>query len=274
MPAIIDSIYRYPVKGLSGEFMERAEFAVDQGLPGDRQFALARAGTRFEPDEPHWQPKTSFLMLMHDERLAALTTSYREADGTLTICRDGRKVVQAKLTTPIGRGVVEEFFCAYLRDQISGRPKLVTAPQQRMFSDHSEPLVSLINLASVRDLERVVGKTIDPLRFRANVHVDGIPPWSELHWPGAEIALGEARLLVTETIKRCAAVNVRPGRGVRDMNIPQALRQGFGHVDCGVYARVIAPGNIAVGDTVEIAGPAGQPAGWPDSQPDNQPDNQ
>jgi uncharacterized protein len=252
MPATIASIYRYPVKGLSGERLDRVELAIDQGLPGDRQFALARAGTPLDTEETHWQPKTSFLMLMRDERLAALTTSYREADGTLTICRDGRKVVQAKLTTPIGRGVVEEFFSAYLRDQISGRPKLVTAAQQRMFSDHSEPLVSLVNLASLRDLERVVGETIDPLRFRANVYVDGAPPWSELHWPGAEIAIGDARLVVTEKIQRCAATNVRPGRGIRDMNIPKALQQGFGHADCGVYARVIAMGRIAVGDTVEV----------------------
>lgn len=258
MPATIASIYRYPVKGLSGERLDRVELAIDQGLPGDRQFALARAGTPLDTEETHWQPKTSFLMLMRDERLAALTTSYREADGTLTICRDGRKVVQAKLTTPIGRGVVEEFFSAYLRDQISGRPKLVTAAQQRMFSDHSEPLVSLVNLASLRDLERVVGETIDPLRFRANVYVDGAPPWSELHWPGAEIASGDARLVVTEKIQRCAATNVRPGRGIRDMNIPKALQQGFGHADCGVYARVIAMGRIAVGDTVEVWDPAGQ----------------
>jgi uncharacterized protein len=274
MSATIASIYRYPVKGLSGEPLERTELAAHQGLRGDRQFALARAGTRFENDEIHWQPKNSFLMLMRDERLAALATSYRDADGTLTICRDGRKVVQAKLNTPIGRGVVEEFFSAYLREQISGRPRMVTAPQQKMLSDHSEPLVSLVNLASVRDLERVVGDTIDPLRFRANLYVDGVPPWSELQWPGTEITIGDARLVVTETIECCAAANVRPGRGIRDMNIPKALQRGFGHVDCGVYARVIAPGTIAVGDSIGIAHSEDRPEDQPEDQPNGQPENQ
>jgi uncharacterized protein len=270
MPATIASIYRYPVKGLSGESLDRTELIVDQGLYGDRQFALARAGTRFETNGVHWQPKTSFLMLMHDERLAALTTLYRDADGTLTICRDGRKVVQAKLTTPIGRGVVEEFFSAYLRDQISGRPRVVTAPPRKMFSDHSKPWVSLINLASVRDLERVVGEAIDPLRFRANVYVDGAPPWSELHWPGAKITIGDARLVVTETIACDAATNVRPGRGIRDMNIPNALQQGFGHTACGVYAQVIRAGTIAVGDAVEVSDPAVQTGNQRTDQPDDQ----
>jgi uncharacterized protein len=253
MPVTVARIYRYPVKGLSGESLDRTELSIRQGLRGDRRFALARAGTRFETGEPHWLPKTSFLTQMQDERLAALTTSYREADGTLTICRDGRRVVQAKLTTPVGRGVVEEFFSAYLREQISGRPKLVMAPEQQMFSDQSEPLVSLINLASVRDLERVVGEAIDPLRFRANIYVNGTPPWSERDWQGAEVAIGGARLVVTENIRRCSATNVRPGRGVRDMNIPIALQQGFGHTECGVYARVISAGVVAVGDAVTVS---------------------
>ena len=252
MPVTVAQIYRYPVKGLSGEPLDRTELSVGQALRGDRRFALARAGTRFETGEPHWLPKTSFLTQMQDERLAALTTSYCEADGILTICRDGRRVVQATLTTPVGRGVVEEFFSAYLREQISGRPKLVMAPEREMFSDHSEPLVSLINLASVRDLERVVGKAVDPLRFRANIYVDGAPPWSERDWRGAEVAIGDARLVVTESIRRCSNTNVRPGHGVRDMNIPKALQRGFGHTECGVYARVILAGIIAVGDAVTV----------------------
>jgi uncharacterized protein YcbX len=252
MSITIAHIYRYPVKGLSGEALERTELSIGQGLPSDRRFALARAGTRFETSEPHWLPKTSFLTLMQNERLAALTTSYCETDGTLTICRDGRRVVQARLTTPVGRSVIEEFFSAYLHEEISGRPKLVMAPEGEMFSDHSEPLVSLINLGSVRDLERVVGETIDPLRFRANIYVDGAPPWSERGWQGAEVAIGGARLVVTETIGRCAATNVHPGEGVRDMNIPMALKQGFGHTECGVYARVISAGMVAVGDAVTM----------------------
>jgi uncharacterized protein YcbX len=253
MPVTVAHIYRYPVKGLSGEPLDRIELSIRQGLRGDRRFALARAGTRFEAGEPHWLPKTSFLTLMQDERLAALTTSYCEADGTLTVCRDGRQVVRAKITTPVGRGVVEEFFSAYRHEEISGRPKLVMAPEGEMFSDHSEPLVSLINLASVQDLERVVGETIDPLRFRANIYIYGAAPCSEREWPGAEVAIGSARLVVTENIRRCSATNVHPERGVRDMNIPMALQQGFGHTECGVYAQVISAGAVAVGDAITVS---------------------
>ena len=37
----------------------------------------------------------------------------------------------------------------------------------------------------------------------------------------------------------------------RDLPIPKTLLQTFGHADCGLYAEVIADGEIAVGDAVE-----------------------
>ena len=47
--------------------------------------------------------------------------------------------------------------------------------------------------------------------------------------------------------------NVDPSTGIRDLHIPGTLQKTFEHGDCGVYAEVIAPGEIAVGDTVEAA---------------------
>ena len=37
---------------------------------------------------------------------------------------------------------------------------------------------------------------------------------------------------------------------MRDMNIAKTLMQCFDHVDCGVYAEVIASGEIALGDCI------------------------
>ena len=49
---------------------------------------------------------------------------------------------------------------------------------------------------------------------------------------------------------RCAATEVDPDTGIRDLAVPQALMDNFGHVDCGVYAEVVEAGPIAVGDLV------------------------
>ena len=54
-------------------------------------------------------------------------------------------------------------------------------------------------------------------------------------------------------IDRCAATNVNPASGDVDMNIPLSLRKGFGHIDCGVHAKVIMGGTIRPGDSIELA---------------------
>jgi uncharacterized protein YcbX len=65
-----------------------------------------------------------------------------------------------------------------------------------------------------------------------------------------EIAIGGARLKVTKRTLRCPATEVDPDTGVRDLTIPKTLMQTYGHADCGVYAQVIAGGEVAVGDAI------------------------
>jgi hypothetical protein len=191
-------------------------------------------------------------MLMRNARLASLETDFDDADGTLRLSRGGKEVARGKITTPVGRALIEDFFKAYMEGEIAGRPKLVEAPFGHMFSDHKNKVLSVISLATIRDLERVTGQPIDPLRFRANLYIDGAPPWAEFRWISEDIEIGDVHLRITEKIDRCAATTVNPATGKRDINIPKALQQGFGHIDCGVFAAVTIGGPIAVGDALQL----------------------
>ncbi len=244
-------IRRCPVKGLNAEDLDCVTLEPGAGLPGDRRFALAHGSSAIDPMAPKWMPKNAFHMLMNDPRLAALDTDFDEAEGMLTIRRNGRQVARGRITENIGRRMVEEFFGAFLGEATRGMPHLVQAPAGEAFADCREPFISVINLASVRDLERVVKEPVDPRRFRANLYLDGVPAWAERAWVGNEIAIGAARLKVVEDIGRCAATNVDPSMGVRDMNIPRTLMAGFRHADMGVYATVKMGGIVAVGDPVK-----------------------
>jgi len=96
----------------------------------------------------------------------------------------------------------------------------------------------------------MVGQPVHPLRFRANLYVEGWPPWHEFDLLDRTLAIGEARLRVVKRITRCAAVDVDPDTAARDLAIPQALMRRLGHNECGIYAEVIAGGTIAAGDAI------------------------
>ncbi len=249
MTITVAEICRYPVKGLNAERLERVALSPGEGLPHDRRFAIAHGSTAFDLQAPEWRPKTQFLMLMRDEKLAQLRVTFDAASGDLAISRAGKQVVHAKATEPLGRALIEQFVAGFMGAAVRGAPKLLEAPGH-MFSNVREKCVSLINLASVRDLERVVRGAVDPARFRANIYLEGAPAWAESGWLGKEIELGGARLRVIRPTQRCAATNVDPETAARDMNIPRALKRGFGHVDMGVYAEVVTGGEVAMGDRI------------------------
>ena len=60
MTATVIAIYRYPVKGLSAEEMDRVALVPGECLPHDRRFAVALGSTRFDPQHPEWLPKNPF----------------------------------------------------------------------------------------------------------------------------------------------------------------------------------------------------------------------
>ena len=99
------------------------------------------------------------------------------------------------------------------------------------------------------------GVAVHPLRFRANLYVKGWPAWSELDLVGRTLAVGQARLQVGKRIVRCPATNVDPEPAKRDLEIPPTLSRHLGHMDCGIYAEVIADGDIGVGDAVAVEEP-------------------
>lgn len=245
----VRGLYRYPVKGLSPEALERMPVRAGQTAPFDRAYAIENGPGRFDPEHPAHLPKINFLMLMRNERLATLQTKFDDATETLTIMRAGKQVARGDLRTPLGRKMIEQFMAAYMQEDLRGPPRVVSAPGHS-FSDVAAKCLHIVSLASLRELERVVGRPVDPIRFRPNVVVDGLQPWAEFAWGGKPLQLGPVRLEFIKRTERCAATNVDPATGARDMAIPLALQRAFGHTDFGIYARVLADGEIAVDDPV------------------------
>ena len=249
MSATIRSIYRYPVKGLSPESLPGVRLEPGRTLPADRMYAIENGPSGFDAAAPAYFPKTQFLMLMRNERLATLDTRYEDEAHTLVIRGAGRELARGDLSTKEGRLAIEAFFRRFMPADLRGPPKVLHA-EDHSFSDVAAKVVSIINLASVAAIETVVGVPVHPLRFRANLYVEGWPAWHEFSLLGQELAIGDARLKVVKRIVRCAATNVDPDTGSRDLAIPATLMKTFDHADCGIYAQVIAAGDISVGDMI------------------------
>ena len=247
----IEYLYRYPVKGLSAEALETAEVQEGHAIPWDRAFALAQGDVAFDPANPAWLPKQNFMCGQANARTALLQCLFEPRSGRLNITGSTGSGVSANALTPEGREELGRFLADYLGPEARGTPRFLHVPGH-VFCDSRLPVISLINLASLRDLELRVGARRHRRRFRANVWFTGTPAWSEFGWIGRELQLGGAVLRVLKRIPRCAATEVNPLTGERDANPVKELRDHFGHGDLGVYAEVIEGGRFAVGDGIEL----------------------
>ncbi|AEI04222.1 MOSC domain protein [Afipia carboxidovorans OM5] len=247
----VAGLYRYPVKGLSAEALPGTTLLPGQTVPCDRRYAIENGPIGFDPEHPRHFPKLHFLMLMRHERLATLQTRFDDATDELSIVYNSREAARGNLETAQGRAAIEDFFAENFTRELRGPPKILSGPNHS-FSDAPNKVVSIVNLASVAAVEEALGAPLDPMRLRANVYVQGWPAWCERGTAGCEFMIGETRLRIERDIVRCAAVNVDLVTAERDLDVPATMQRTLGHQHCGVYAEVIAGGDITPGDPVRI----------------------
>jgi hypothetical protein len=245
----VEHLYRYPVKGLSAEALETADVEEGGPIPWDRAFALAQGDCLFDPGAPAFRPKTEFMCLMKNARIAGLRSAYDPRHDRLTIAAPDGRMVEAQPRTEVGRARITSFLVEFLGEEARGQP-VFQYVQGHAFHDQRLPVISLLNLASVHALERVVGAKRDRMRFRANVYFTADAAFREFEWVGRMVQIGGATLRVVRRTTRCPATQVNPATAERDADPPAELRAAFGHADLGVHAIVVEAGRIAPGDAV------------------------
>ncbi len=99
----IETLYRYPVKGLTPEKLQKATLSPGKCIPWDRAFALAQGDGAFDPGNPGWVPKSNFMCLLKNARIALLNTRFDEASGLLSVSAPDGQALQASPFTEAGR---------------------------------------------------------------------------------------------------------------------------------------------------------------------------
>ena len=252
MKATISALYRHPVKGFTPERLAAADLAAGAVFPGDRMYAVEVGDCGFDPAAPVFVPKTRFAVLAHIADVAKARTRYDAAAGLFHATAPGHPDFAGDLTGEAGRDAFAAWLTALLGAEARAPLKVLSAPGGWRFTDHPLGHVSIVNLASVRDLETRIGRPLDPLRFRANLYVEGWPAWAENDWTGRTLTLGGATATVFKPIVRCAATHVDPTTAERDIEVVKVLFDQYGHTLCGIYVQTTAAGRVTEGDLLEL----------------------
>ncbi|RWZ68226.1 MOSC domain-containing protein [Labedella populi] len=269
----IASITRYPVKGLPGIVAEGAvALEPGRGLRWDRSHAIENGRVRVETPAA-WNSREAYFHVARYEGIVRFGVALDGAEGddpVLTLTAPGGDTASAPLGTATLRGSTVN---ALLGDALTAGPagpvRLIRTGATGLW-DWPEAHLSFINLATVAALESTAGAEVDPRRFRGNILLDGVPAWGELDLLGRRVRVGGAVLEFFQPTDRCRATTIDPVSGVSDLNVPALLASRFGHMYCGVYARVITGGSVRAGDALKIldhtapeAAPLDGEAGWP-----------
>jgi uncharacterized protein YcbX len=226
----VAALWRYPVKAMAGEALERADVSW-HGLTGDRRWAFVRAE----------QERNGFPWLTIRERAELAQYRPRLVDPA----RPDRTAVTVRTPSGAELDVADPALAAELGDGARvmklDRGAFDTLP------------LSLISRQTIAGLSALVDRALVVARFRPNVLVDAPDggDYPEDAWVGATVRIGEVRVRVDKRDQRCVVVNVDPETGERDPAILRAIgaeRQAF----LGVYGSVVTPGAIAVGDPIVL----------------------
>lgn len=244
-----------PVKSMALHHPERIRLEPS-GVVEDRRFYLAESDGRLVSGGRNgslmritatYDPSREWLALGFPDGSSA--------EGAATV--PGEHVTTSFYGRPVSgralKGPWAEAVSSFL-----GRPVRLVRPDRPGAANDEAP-VSLVSSASAEELERRSGRTnpLDTRRFRMLVELSGCEPHEEDTWAGRHLRLGQAVVKVGGAIPRCVVTTLDPDTGVKDFDTLKAIAAYRGvtpdrDINFGVYARVLEPGTIAVGDEVEL----------------------
>lgn len=240
--ALIKHLYIYPVKSMRGVAVPEA-FVGLNGIYGDRRYAFVQAACAASDGFPWMTGREKPRLILYSPQFEHMPT-FDDPDPPIVV------------RTPEGDAfaVGDPRLRERIAAEYGGDVFLIKNNRGNYDSQH----LSLFSLATLNMLALESDCAIDHRQFRANLYLepsDGMP-FSENDWVGQVLQIGEARVAVTQKDTRCMMINLDPESAAQN---PRVLRTVARHHDeqAGVYANVIAPGVIRVGDPIRVVARAG-----------------
>ncbi len=229
------------------------EIAVTQrGVEGDHLFLFLEA----DGSRPSAAAKAPLLSIRatYDPSPELLTLRFPDGTSVESQVPAGSRSVRVELfdRSVVGR-IVDGRTSEVLSERLGRELRLVRIDEPEYAGGRHR--LSLVSLASVADLGRRGARDgLDPRRFRMTAELDGCEPYEEDSWSGRLVRLGEAVVRIGDAVARCALTTMHPVTGEKDFDTLRVLagyRKRGTELLFGVYADVVEPGRIRVGDAVE-----------------------
>lgn len=248
MSATLAHIFRHPIKSHGREALASVRLSEGACLPWDRHWAVAHEAAKL-PETGAWAPCANFSRGAKAPALMAITATLDAAAGTVTLRHPDRPDLTVDPETD-GAALVD--WVRPLCPPDRAQPARVVRAGGRGMTDTDYPSISVLNLASNAALGAHMGQDLSIARWRGNLWLDGLPAWAEAGLAGRRLRIGDAVLELREPITRCKATTANPDTGRIDADTLGALAQVTGGRAFGLYATVIAGGEIAPGMPVEV----------------------
>jgi hypothetical protein len=247
----VAALWRHPIKSHGREAMDQVALSAGQTIPFDRAWAVIHDASKFDTTTPKWVSYANFMIGTGTPALAGIWAQMDEVTGCITLTHQTLGDIGFDPDDPEDAARFIDWvrpLCPPDKRQPIGIAKVPA----RGMTDTDYPSVSIMTMASHRAVEDQIGHPLETVRWRGNIWLEGTKAWQETEWLGKSLRIGDAILELVEPIKRCKHTMANPQTGMRDADTLAALRDGWGHQNFGVYAKVIQSGRIALNDKVEV----------------------
>jgi len=250
---ILKKLYFSPVKSLSFSSKENLKIKKNVGIQNDRIFAFTRIINETEANIYEKNPKKRnlnfFLTLKNSPFLNKYNFEYKENELTLLLERNIIKKISLNNNNNL-KLISDEL--KKVETSINYVPYLIKNIDFPFFDTMPKNSISLINMNSIKDFENKIDYKINHERFRGNIYINDIDPWLEFSWINKKILINGCSFLVLKKIQRCSATNLKLNSDKFDINLPQRLREVYGHIDMGIYLKPLNDGTININDKIKL----------------------
>jgi uncharacterized protein len=262
----VTSIWRYPVKSMMGEELNACEI-TEKGLLGDRAYGVIdiETGKLANAKNPHkwpnmFQYRANFIdPPQKDAAIPPVRITFPDGCSIISTDDEKNKLLSnsfnrnVHLSTPSSIDVQFEGYIPEEIEELDNKGSIFTrtSPKDTFFDID---MVHIITTSTINYLRKLAPESrIEARRFRPNIiiEVPDTEAFIENDWVGKTLTIGSVQLKISQETKRCVMTTLAQGDLPKDPNVLRSIvRNNAGSF--GVYASVVKPGRVSIGDRIEI----------------------